>query len=147
MVKEKSDTSPLQEQLLFEWMSKETLFENLSGTIWNINELHTMWVHEPQLYRKVRTIIKELFEARNISAEELRKIHYISFLIDRYAELDRDWERSDSTWWHWNERISHEMWEIWKTLNMMWLDTKWNMLKSPEVIEQIKGLVDWSIKK
>jgi len=63
-------------------------------------------------------------------------------LVIKYNDLDKEWERLDSTWrWAEQEKISDEMREIAKTLNQMWLDTEGNTLKTPLKISETKDNV------
>lgn len=61
-------------------------------------------------------------------------------LVSKYQELNKEWERFDSTWRKdEQETISNEMGKISRALFEMWLDTNWEKLKTPKKVEEIKN--------
>lgn len=64
----------------------------------------------------------------------------ITELVSKYQELNKEWERFDSTWRKdEQETISNEMGKISRALFEMWLDTNWEKLKTPKKVEEIKN--------
>lgn len=78
-------------------------------------------------------------QSRNVIINELKKrTWYIDELARKYEKLDKEWDRIDWRWREYDqEQIAKERNEIWVVLCLLWYDTDWKPLKSPEIKLQI----------
>lgn len=124
------------------------LFINLNCFIDEANELSNNWITDEQLFSHIKYIIQILYTKHNISRNKIKDQKYVSYLIEKYSDLNNAWDRSDDTWWHWKDRILHEMQETEKNLNMFWLDNEWNLLKSlGDIKKSVKETVKIQLEK
>ncbi|MCK9272724.1 hypothetical protein M0P65_04215 [Candidatus Gracilibacteria bacterium] len=88
---------------------------------------------------EINSAIRLILASREGEANKLIKAKE---LVIKYNDLDKEWERLDSTGRGGEqERISDEMREIAKILNQMGLDTEGNSLKTPLKVSETKDFI------
>ncbi|EKD66394.1 MAG: hypothetical protein ACD_49C00047G0001 [uncultured bacterium (gcode 4)] len=117
----------------------EILKDDVLKSILEQNEIQLKsWVTD-KATEEINSAIRLILSSRgwNSIQESL-----IKELVNKYNELDREWERLDSTWRNWEqESLSNEMREISKTLLSMWLDTEGNPIKTPLKVTETKNSI------
>jgi len=114
----------------------EILKDDVLKSILEQNEMQLKsWVID-KATEEINSAIRLILASREW---EVNKLIKAKELVIKYNDLDKEWERLDSTWrWGEQERISYEMGEIAKILNQMWLDTEGNPAKTPIKISETK---------
>jgi hypothetical protein len=117
----------------------EILKDDVLKSILEQNEIQLKsWIIDKKT-EEINSAIRLILASREWEANKLIKAKE---LVIKYNDLDKEWERLDSTWrWGEQERISDEMREIAKILNQMWLDTEGNSLKTPLKVSETKDFI------
>ncbi|MDD2565921.1 MAG: hypothetical protein PHZ26_04780 [Candidatus Gracilibacteria bacterium] len=149
MDKEKRHHSSIESfEETYSQTSIDGLFVCLNNFIDKSNELSNCGINnDEQLFSHIKYIIQILYIKHNIPKNKIKDQKYLSFLIEKYSDLNNAWDRADDTGGHGKDRILYEMQETEKNLNKFGLDNEGNLLKSlgdlqKSVKETVKNRLD-----